>query len=53
LLDALRDQQGQVILTTTRPELLDGEPRIDDAALGLGAPDQALFEVHRGEIRRR
>jgi DNA replication and repair protein RecF len=52
LLQALRDQQGQVVITTTRPELLDGlagRERPGDAIL---PPARTLFEVRRGEIRR-
>jgi DNA replication and repair protein RecF len=44
LLEALRDERGQVLLTTTRPEL------IDEAGLS-GVEDRMIFRVVRGEIR--
>jgi DNA replication and repair protein RecF len=52
LLVALRDQRGQVVLTTTRPELFVGVSTPDADGHLLGAPDQVLLEVQRGEIRR-
>jgi DNA replication and repair protein RecF len=52
LLDALRDQHGQVLITTTRPELLDGSADPAGAGRGWIAHDRVRFEVRQGEIRR-
>jgi DNA replication and repair protein RecF len=52
LLDALRDQRGQVVLTTTRPELVDVVAAFGASAGPVGTFSQVRFEVERGEIRR-
>jgi DNA replication and repair protein RecF len=39
---ALRRAEGQVLLTTTRPELIESE--------GLGEAEKREFHVQRGEI---
>ncbi len=47
LLSALRDQDGQVLLTTTRPELIDlGEQG------RISAGDRVDFRVEGGRIQR-
>jgi len=52
LLQALREQRGQVFLTTTRPELLDTEVVHGAAGKRLGATGQVRFEVRSGHILR-
>jgi recombinational DNA repair ATPase RecF len=50
LLGALGEQEGQVVLSTTRPEIVDVESFSQVSAGGATAPDTVRFEVRRGEI---
>jgi DNA replication and repair protein RecF len=52
LLDALRDQRGQVVLTTTRPELVDVFAEVGASDGRFATFSQVRFYVDRGEIRR-
>jgi DNA replication and repair protein RecF len=50
LLGALGEHEGQVVLTTTRPEIVDVTSIAGLSAVGAKAPDTVRFEVRRGEI---
>jgi recombinational DNA repair ATPase RecF len=52
LLSALQDQVGQVVLTTTRPELIAGAELADRATAGHGDFAPVRFEVRDGQIQR-
>jgi DNA replication and repair protein RecF len=50
LLGALGEQEGQVVLTTTRPEIVDVASRSWLSAGGATAPETVRFAVRGGEI---
>jgi DNA replication and repair protein RecF len=50
LLGALGDHEGQVVLTTTRPEIFEVTSPARGSSVGPKAPETARFEVRRGEI---
>jgi hypothetical protein len=52
LLDALQEQRGQVVLTTTRPELVDVVAAFGGDSTSGGPTSQVRFEVQQGQIQR-